>query len=381
MATYTMTLWDYLKAGNPLFDFPYYMWDESQRQRIQQLVADYYMYREICTDNPEYWHHLFKTRWLLHWKYYNDLYQSAYLEFNPLTTHYMKEQEEETRGRKYDENTASLGVTHGDSRMAEAGKTHTDTTTTTDTLNIGTEDETTDRTIDYWETVDKSEKGTLDSTVDITNDQDQHATGKLDKTVTGHSERDKTGEISTTGTSTNTHSDYPQANIAAITPENPGQWATWNENGRTTSHTDATEHETIDTSENTGQSTQEDTTIHEVGKSVTDTDTTNTTKQTTHANTKDTTTRDLDTSSKTDQTEHTVSDTKTYNNAVGHTDGTSQHAVSRETSTNEKRGRGLTVSGYSNFSPSELLRQYRETILNIDQQLINTFQPLFMEVF
>lgn len=397
MSQYTMTLWEYLKAGNPLFDFPFHMWDESQRGRIQQLFADYYMFRELCTDNPEYWHHLFKTRWLLHWVYFNDLYQSCDLTYNPLTTHYMREEEEESTGRKYDENTASLGVTHGDSRMAEAGTLHSETETTLDSLTSGNEHETTDKVNDFWETVETKDKGTLDTTVDTTAhsvtdtllDRDTHATGNLDKTVTGNSTRDKTGETDTAGTATNTHSDYPQANIAAVSPENPGQWATWNENSRTTSHADASEHETSNYSENTAQTTQDDSEMREIGKSttdstgksVTDTDTTNTQNKSTHANTHEVTTRDLDTTTKTDQTEHSTTDTKTFNNAVGHTDGTTQQAVSRETSTTQKRGRGLTVSGYSGSTPSRLLQEYREALLNIDKQLINTFGSLFMEVF
>lgn len=397
MATHTMTLWEYLTAGNPLFDFPYFIWNESQRERIQQMFADYYMYREICVDNPEYWHHLFKSRWNLHWTYFNDLYQSNDLEFNPLTTHYMREDEFEKTGRTFDENTASLGVTHGDSRTAEAGSLHSETVTVLDATTVGNEHETTDKVTEFWETVDTKDKGTLDSTTDTTShsvtdtrfDRDIHTVGDLDKTVTSNSSRDKTGETATSGTSTNTHSDYPQANIAAVSPANPGQWATWNENGHTTSHTDATEHENIDTTENTGQTTQEDSEAHETGKtttdatgkSVTDTDTTNTQNKTTHANTHEVTQRDLDTSSKTDQNEHATTDTKTFNNTVGHTDGTSQQAVARETHSKQKRGRGLTVSGYSGQSPSRLLQEYRDALLNIDKQLIETFSPLFMEVF
>lgn len=390
-------MWEYLQSGRTLFGFHWDIWDESQRGRIQQIFCDYYMYREICTDNPDYFYHLFKTRWKLHWPYYNDLYLSASLEYNPLTTHYTHEEiEEKTRG-KTDENRAALGTNRTDTRDTAASTSHTTQDTVANTQAVGSEHETTHRTVDFWERVDTHDVGTVDTTVNHTGHSETdgkidtvgETDGTLHKTVDGTSDRHTTGSTKTTSTGSTIHSDYPQANIAAISPENPGKWATWSEDTKGTSDTKSEGDEHVTTNETTDQSTHEDREDHETShsetddtyKDVTDTDTTDTGEKVTHATTDENIVRDLETKNTEDHTETVNTDTKSFSNQTGKVDNTTQSASNAATHTKSTRELGRTTSGYAGKSPSELLREYREALINIDMQLINTMGSLFMEVF
>lgn len=397
MAFYTMTLWDYLKSGRTLFDFDWYIWDESQRQRIVQMVCDYYMYREICADSPDYFHHLFNTRWKVLWPYYNNLYESAYIEFNPLTTHYTSEEITENVRGKSNENRAALGTNRSDTRNTDASTSHTTEATVANTQAVGTEHETTHRFVDFWERVDSHDVGTLDTNFNHTGhsetdgqvDKNGTTDATLDKQVNGTSDRHTTGTSTTDSTGNTIHSDYPQANIAAVSPQNPGKWATWAEDTKGKSTTTSEGDEILSTSETTGQQTHEDREDHETSHSqtdtsyqeVTDTDTTNTADKTTHATTDENITRDLETKNTTDHTETVNTDTKSFSNQTGKVDNTTQSAANSQMRTKTNRDMSRTTSGYVGKSPSALLSEYRRTLINIDAQLINAIGDLFMEVF
>lgn len=396
-ATYTMTLWDYLNQKNPLFDFYYYMWDESQRERIQQLFVDTFLFREICVDNPQYFHHLFKTRWLLHWPYYNQLYESASLKFNPLSTHETITQSETNEKTKESENSALLGTTHNDGRISNASTSHTNALNSHVADTKHQEVENTNRDIDYVEGTTTDSRGTADTTEDTTENKtensnrtiDKTASENLNRTITAHSDRDTTGTSTTDSTSSNSHSDYPQANIAAISPENPGAWVTWTEDQKGHSQTNTSGNEQIDNSETTEQTTsQNDTTTEDfnsttdtTGKRVTDTDTTDHAEGHKHSITNDDTHRKLNakTGLTEDSTENT--DVKEYSNQTSKSDGVSQQAGSRDTQGKRDIGYSRRVSGYENKSPAELIMLWRESLINIDKDFLSNFESLFMEVY
>lgn len=397
MESYTLTLWEYLSQGHPLFDFPYDIWDESQRARIQQVLVDFYMYRQICVDNPEYFHHLFKSRWNLHWPYFNELYKSAEYKYNPLTTHYTEETTGEQSKTRGEDNAATIGVGSETGRQSTAGTTHDELSAKAASKTVGNETENTDRTQDFWEHVDTHNRGTLDSTVDRTSTEtasttqhtDTTSDGTLGKTVTGNSTRETESDSNTTTNNTETHSDFPQANIAAIAPENPGKWATWQKTGSGTSNTHSTGTETINNSETTEQTTNDqsvsDGNTHSetdaTGKEVTDTDTTDSGVKDTHANTVEHIARQLDTTSKTNESEKQTQDGKSYTNTTSKNDSTTQQATARTSKQRSRSEKRRILSGYLDKSPQELLKLYRDSLINIDKQLIDTFATLFLEVF
>lgn len=404
-ANYTMTLRDYLAMGNQLFDFPWFIWDESERERIQQMFADYYMFREICVDSPEYFHHLFKSRWQLHWPYFNELYKSAKLQYNPLTTHYTSETESEGIRRDTEETEARLGTSCSENRVTDAKTSHTLVVGTLDETQTGREDEDTQRHLDTWEHTDEHERGTLDSTVDSTENTDEthnkthtldHTKdneGHLEKDVVGNSKRVTDTTSDTVSTSDTTHSDYPQANIAAISPENPGVWVTWTENQKGTSNVVTHGTETIDSTENTKQDTTEHEDFHEdfnedfkhnvdvVGQVVTDQDTSRTLVKDVHRAEDEHTVRGLSTKDITDQDTTQTTDVKSFDNEIGKARSNTQQANNRSEQEKTTRDKTRTSSGYNDISPQELLKKYREVIINIDKQLVDTFATLFMEVY
>ena len=396
-ANYTMRLWDLLQMGYKLFDFPYFIWDESKREEIQQKFADYYMFREICVDSPEYFKHLFKSRWQVHWPYFNELYKSTELKYNPLTTHYESEQESQGRDLAREETEAKLGTACSENRVTDAKTSHQLVVGTLDETVDGTEDETTHRFLDQWEKTDEHVVGTLDSTVDSTENMTENShtegvkdtEGHLEKDVIGNSQRVTDTESHTATTGHTTHSDYPQANLAAVSPENPGIWATWTEDSKGTSDTTTHGTETIDSTENTNQDTTEHQTYSEdydhnkdtVGNVATDQDTTQTTEKTVHHTEDENTVRDLDTQDVTDQDTTETTDIKSFENEIGKTHSNTKEANSSQSNEKEKKDKVRTVSGYADKSPQELLILYRQAIINIDKQLIDTFAPLFMGVY
>ena len=67
-----------------IFDFDYPIYDESYRSVIETKILKHYYTREICADTVGLWKLWLNTRMNEIMPYYNQLYKSALLEFNPL---------------------------------------------------------------------------------------------------------------------------------------------------------------------------------------------------------------------------------------------------------------------------------------------------------
>lgn len=123
MATYTIELRNLLNTNFvlPLNNYP--IWDENYRSVLNQKFIDRYLFREIGAETPDRWAHYLKTKMNEIMPYYNDLYQTTTLQFNPLYTTDMTE----TRTLSKEDDTTSTSSSTGIMENTAAGAVKTDT--------------------------------------------------------------------------------------------------------------------------------------------------------------------------------------------------------------------------------------------------------------
>ena len=245
-----------------IFDFPYPIFDENYRRVLEKKILKHYYTREISEESYGLWKLRLDTKLNEIMPYYNKLYNSELLEFNPLYT---------------------VNLTR-------------DKNTDFDSTRTGTEN--------------------------ITDSTDTTNTGNYSDTK--NSENDLTGNVSFEGDNSNTnwdlYSDTPQGNITGI--EDVTYLTTAKKNsdeGSSTSSQDNTQH--TEGSESTTGTTSSTTNV-DYTRSKGDSDVLNTTE---------------------DYLEHVV--------------------------------------GYEGSSASKLLKDFRETFLNIDMMVINDLEELFFQLW
>ena len=67
-----------------IFDFDFPIFDETYRSVLERKILKHYYTREICSETVGLWKHFLSTRLNEIMPYYNKLYQSELLSFNPL---------------------------------------------------------------------------------------------------------------------------------------------------------------------------------------------------------------------------------------------------------------------------------------------------------
>ena len=71
-------------SRDKVFDFPYPIFDEDYRSVLETKILMHYYTREIALETAGLWKHFLDFRMNDIMPYYNELYKSALLEFNPL---------------------------------------------------------------------------------------------------------------------------------------------------------------------------------------------------------------------------------------------------------------------------------------------------------
>ena len=67
-----------------IFNFPYPIFDETYRPVLETKILRHYYTRELCTETVGLWKHFLSVRMNEIMPYYNKLYESETLQFNPL---------------------------------------------------------------------------------------------------------------------------------------------------------------------------------------------------------------------------------------------------------------------------------------------------------
>lgn len=111
------------KSRNKIFDFDYPIFDGNYKSVLETKILKHFYTREIGAETVGLWKLWLNTRMNEIMPYYNKLYESELLEFNPLydtdlTKDYIKEgegskEDNETRSRETKDTTEQTGKTSG----------------------------------------------------------------------------------------------------------------------------------------------------------------------------------------------------------------------------------------------------------------------------
>jgi hypothetical protein len=91
MAEVTVELGRLLTTDFKLFDFTYQFDDTNFKAQLEQQIIDYYYDYEIGFETPDMFKRKFKARWNRIIKYYNELYNTTLLTYNPLSNYKLEE--------------------------------------------------------------------------------------------------------------------------------------------------------------------------------------------------------------------------------------------------------------------------------------------------
>lgn len=425
MAVYTITLGELVEKGYHLCLDEYPIFDESYRPRLNGKIIDHYYDHEIGLETPDAFNRHLRMRMNEIMDYYNPLYESTRLQYNPLITELHKSETGTTSTKAAEEGkqsvrndydtfnqseslyrdtygTNNFEETFGEGRTSGYGKSGKHDIHTTGNK---TEDLDSQRDYSSTKTTDMTDdnKGThgLNQTdeKDYTEDTILQSTTVLDS--------DTTGEQTTKLNRTETFSDVPQAGYETITTIAPDGTTTITGKGYITTQNTLAQTENQNTKGTQDDTTTVDSNTHKVGHE-TDTrelneDSTSVTKTTgtiddvgeehiANDNTIDTTEDEHKDWSEGGSDEYNL-DNQTKNNTVttGNQKDDKQNQSRRDLSSlvtssqAQKERRDLRTeqieSGRKGFSPAQLISEYRKAIINIDMMIIKDLRDLFMLIY
>lgn len=318
-------------ARTKVFDFDFPMFDESYRSVLETKFLKHYYTREIGFETVGLWKLWLNKRLNEIMPFYNQLYKSETLEFNPFydVDFYTKR----NNTGKYDETSTSEG---------------TSKSVRTDNLNEAT-------TGNSLRTDNLKEETTGDT---LRTDNLNEATSSETDTTTNATRTDNLAHSDTT-TTANTHydlySDTPQGALTGVDNENYLTNArkitdsgTENNNGTNTGTVQNTGTQNVTGSGSTANTGTQD--VSTTGSK----DNTGTQSIATEGNKANTGTQQVDGNT-------TGNGTKNYTNV----DDYLEHVAGKRS--------------YATYS--EMLQKYRETFLNIDMMVIDELEDLFMNVW
>lgn len=333
---------DILNAGRrKIFNFDYDLFDEDYKAVIETKVIRHYFMHEIGQETVNLWLFDFESRWLEIIDYYDQLYRSTLLEFDPL------------KNSDYKVITKNKSV----GKDVFTGNVHTDTS---DVTLAGSTTVATGRDWDKTDTHDSH-----DNRVDV-NHTDRHSkdtsqtTEYLDRqTVTEYNSNDtESGSVRTV--TNHGVSDTPQGALSDV------------QNFRYLSKADYSEVTVTPNSHKNSKSGSD--TSKELGQTVISNSGVDTDDGDSH--TQDKGISDSGTLHVSNTTDNTEVDSESRTTGEVDTD-TSDN---RDT-TNTTDGVSHTEGKTGSESYSDLLQKYRDTFINVDMMIINELRDMFMLIY
>lgn len=408
------------EAAPKIFNFDFPIFDSAYRLPLEMKILKHYYTREICEETVGLWKLRLETRMNEIMPYYNKLYTSETLQFNPLyDVDYTREYTKDTSGE-----TTGTEVVRDSGTVADA-KTGSDTLTDTvsDVLEkTGTESvaRTGTNTLDKTGTDTLTNTGT--DTSAKTGTETVRDTGTDTSAKTGTEQVGSSGTITDQGTNSNTetrnysdattigkdtwdlYSDTPQGGINGLLDNGQVESGTdlpnntyltnarhimESGNAGTTVHSGTVDNSgtdsntrTLGTTETTTHNTQDQRTLNTTATKTYDTEderTLNTTGQRT-LNTKDKTTVALDdttTFDTEDSREISGTHQQVYNSTNTKTLNTTKSGNTSGTITNTDEYVERVYGKTGGYTYSKALMEYRKTLLNIDMMIIDDLKDLF----
>lgn len=420
MSNFTIELGTLFEQGYPLNLNDYPIYDEDYRQVLNNKIINHFYLREIGAETPDRFNFYLGRKMREIMPYYNQMYKSELLEFDPLANNYQEALNKFMRESENASNSQNSGF---------SGESSTDVfTANQDTLQDFTQQGTHNQGIkgSYSKQGDSEEnsKGTNLRTDDLventtetthtdqltTNDLKEQLdeTAKTNTTTTNDLTESSKGTLKATTDTTNTtsktetFSDIPQAGIITKvlpdgTVETTGYATTQTVSSEKTNGKQTVDQSTTGEVKNTGTVKVDGTSEAKHTKTNTgtidvDIDVTST-KQRLNTGTQNTDT----TANVTKEWHESGSNAEDLDYSEGETAKTIGNTKDDQTRKNERQGKTdnfnvstgkekehnqtkTTVKGRS-FSPSQLLKEFRSTFLNIDMLIIEELEPLFMGLY
>lgn len=401
MGEYTVSLRYLISRGYPLALDSYPIWAEEYREYLNSKIIDHFYFREIGQETPDRFNFFLRRKMNEIMPYYNKLYESELIEFDPLATEFFKQGTDYQRSKSYE----SLSKNRG-----KRGETTGEVVSKNMDNVVGTKFEQTaneEASGDYRKQGDKGVETTSKKTEDLNQDKTSKNTEDftedttMSQVVTNDlhthqvSNGERTGTTKKVGSQGTVFSDIPQAGVETTVVTAPDGSVTRTTKGYATTTTDVNSTETITETEKS----KNDTTTDETG-----TVTTESTGKKTNANVTDYS-EEVTNDNVTDFTQqegtewHENGDDKHTgkytNNEDTNVKGNSKEDSERNVATNVKTGNThteksatgetsnevLTGKGRKGVNPSELIIKYRESLINIDMMVIGELETLFMGVY
>lgn len=327
-----------------VFDFEFPIFDETYRPVLERKILKHYYTREIGMETVGLWKHFLDMRLNEIMPYYNKLYESELLQFNPL----------------YD---VDLTTDHSGSgtSASEGHKSDNENTNNTRTDNLTRTDDTT-RTDDFTRTDNLNESVEGTRTENLLEETDNTRTDNLSKVTQDSGTQGESGSDVNKNTRWDIYSDTPQGALTNVQNE------TYLTNAR----------KIVD--DGTGSTHSSTTTF---GKKVTETDTGTVKDVGSKENTGTVENEESKTNTGTVKNQGTEKHTGTIKNTGNVQNiGTRNQTVGTTediSTTDEYLNHVIGKTGGTSYS--RLLSEYRETFLNIDMLIIEDLSDLFMQLW
>lgn len=356
---YNFTLGELAEIGYPLFDDTWDTYVPEYKQALCEKIKRYYWFNQIGAETPDRFKHFLNAELERIMPYYNQLYASTLIEFDPMINYAVK-----TQGRKI-ENLARVANTDSSS-IGKALRSFANSSNKDGSLKGNL-------TGDYGKNVDR------DITTNITKETTEAEKKVGTEDITDTTDVTKNGSGGESGNSTETrdisngkttlYSDTPQKDLS----KNSIRWdyltnAT-NESGsedmsdKINSEREYTNTETTEGTDKRDRDWTEDT----------DTSKDESQKETTS----DVTTEKAD---KSEDTTQSTNEKTSENGSENNMDSKASASTVDEKHTIDE-GENRDVSGVMNVSQSDLLKAFRDTFVNVDDKILKDLRFLFMEVF
>lgn len=372
------------RSRNKIFSFDYPIFDEDYREILETKIIKHYYTREISAETYGRWKLFLDMRMNEIMPYYNKLYESTLLEFNPLY-----DVDYSTTGSRDGEQTKSESGTTTGGLTAQSNETITDSGTVakTDVMTGTVSDQE-----QYSENLAKT--GTVGEETEKDNEHTKTGTQKSETDGTKTRTDNTTATSTDSGSDTNTvtdepvldrweyYSDTPQGSVGRLdnlTYLTNARHIT--ETGNGSEKVNETDYGKVNTTKNTGTVKDDDDTDVLTTYNTTDVDDGSESKTTTY-NTQDVT-AGTDTNTRTYNTTDTINETNGNNRTIveSHSNTTNGSTNSSFTGTTTTEYVEHVIGKRSDVSFSKLVQDFRDTFINVDMLIIRDLHDLFFTLY
>lgn len=416
------------KSVEKIFNFNYPIFDENYRIPLETKILKYYYTREICDETVALWKLRLCNRLNLIMPYYNQLYESELIKFNPLydvdvTTKHTRTNDHtqnDTKSGEVHNTHADVTVTDFEKSGNENGsfqtnhsKESTDETNGTEnkifeTHEIGEEKnhntDVTDETTIYRPATTKTTHNESTSHTELAiTENHQTLNDNTDETYKDYTSNKPNITVSDNGDKWDYYSDTPQGSVQNLenltyltNARNNTNDNTQTTTGETQIFNDGEKHIT-----HRAENTAHDSHITDFSDEHDGTETMSGSDTTDHDNTVTTDVK-IDTKKDTDGEEHSDNHSTTEYEETGNENGTNEknysetsqttvHNTGNYDTTNAETGNTVfngtedyiqhIIGKTAGMTYSKMLLEFRDTFLNIDKMIINNLSDLFFGLY